>query len=98
MRRNVDAHGDDATTLASPAQADSRFIRTGGKPMTSSSDQRLQHLERLCGQLLAQNHRLIERNAKLLLEIQAFNCEGHVRLPLSNVARIPMPPRLHPVR
>lgn len=66
--------------------------------MTSSPDQRLQHLERLCGQLLAQNHRLIERNAKLMLEIQALDREGRVTLPLSNVARIPMPPRLHPVR
>ncbi|GGA38148.1 hypothetical protein [Dyella nitratireducens] len=67
--------------------------------MTSiSSEQRLQHLERLCGQLLAQNHRLIERNAKLLLEIQAMHREGSVTLPLSNVARIPLPPHLHPVR
>jgi hypothetical protein len=66
--------------------------------MTTLSEQRLQHLERLCGQLLAQNHRLIERNAKLVLEIQAMNREGQVTLPLSNVARMPLPPRLHPVR
>jgi hypothetical protein len=66
--------------------------------MTTLSEQRLQHLERLCGQLLAQNHRLIERNAKLVLEIQAMNREGRVTLPLSNVARMPLPPRLHPVR
>jgi hypothetical protein len=66
--------------------------------MTTSSEQRLQHLERLCGQLLAQNHRLIERNAKLMLQIQTMDREGNVTLPLSNVARIPLPPRLHPVR
>lgn len=66
--------------------------------MTTLSEQRLQHLERLCGQLLAQNHRLIERNARLVLEIQAMNREGQVTLPLSNVARMPLPPRLHPVR
>ncbi|HKT27430.1 hypothetical protein [Dyella sp.] len=64
---------------------------------TISSEQRLQHLERLCGQLLAQNHRLIERNAKLLLEIQAMHREGSVTLPLSNVARMPLTPRLHTV-
>ncbi|RUL77733.1 hypothetical protein [Dyella choica] len=66
--------------------------------MTSLSERRVQHLERLCGQLLAQNHRLIERNAKLMLEIQAMKHEGRVTLPLSNVARMPLPPRLHPVR
>lgn len=64
---------------------------------TIPSEQRLQHLERLCGQLLAQNHRLIERNAKLLLEIQAMHREGSVTLPLSNVARMPLTPRLHTV-
>lgn len=63
---------------------------------TISSEQRLQHLERLCGQLLAQNHRLIERNAKLALELQTIDREGGVRLPLSNVTRMPLPP--HPVR
>ena len=66
--------------------------------MTPLSEQRLQHLERLCGQLLAQKHRLIERNAKLMLEIQTMNREGQVTLPLSNVARIPLPPHLHSVR
>ncbi|GLQ87472.1 hypothetical protein [Dyella flagellata] len=66
--------------------------------MASLSEQRLQHLERLCGQLLAQNHRLIERNAKLLLQIQTMSRPGRSVLPLSNVARIPLPPRLHPVR
>jgi|GEM_PF-864425 len=65
--------------------------------MTSTSfEQRLQHLERLCGQLLAQNHRLIERNAKLLQELQAMHREGGVRLPLSNVTRMPLRP--HPMR
>lgn len=63
---------------------------------TISFEQRVQHLERLCGQLLAQNHRLIERNAKLALEIQAMHREGGVRLPLSNVTRMPLPP--HPLR
>lgn len=66
--------------------------------MTTQSEQRVRHLERLCGQLLAQNHRLIERNAKLVMEIRALNSEGRVTLPLSNVARIPQSPRLHPVR
>lgn len=63
-----------------------------------SSEQRLRHLERLCGQLLAQNHRLIERNAKLVVEIQALNREDRVTLPLSNITRMPLTPRLHPVR
>ncbi|HET7332090.1 hypothetical protein [Dyella sp.] len=66
--------------------------------MTILSEQRVRHLERLCGQLLAQNHRLIERNAKLVMEIRALNSEGRVTLPLSNVARIPQSPRLHSVR
>lgn len=66
--------------------------------MTALSEQRVRHLERLCGQLLAQNHRLIERNARLTLEIQALNREGSVTLPLSNVARIPLSPHLHSVR
>ncbi len=66
--------------------------------MTPVSEQRLRHLERLCGQLLAQNHRLIERNAKLVLQIQTLSREGGVMLPLSNVARIPLPPRLHSIR
>lgn len=65
---------------------------------TTSSEQRLRHLERLCGQLLAQNHRLIERNAKLMLQIQTLNREGNVTLPLSNVARMPLTPHLHSVR
>lgn len=63
-----------------------------------SSEQRLRHLERLCGQLLAQNHRLIERNAKLMMEIQTLNREDRVTLPLSNIARMPLSPRIHPVR
>lgn len=62
-----------------------------------SSEQRLRHLERLCGQLLAQNHRLIERNAKLSMEIQALHCEERVTLPLSNITRMPLSPRLHTV-
>ncbi|MFC3651433.1 hypothetical protein ACFONN_07770 [Dyella humi] len=69
--------------------------------MTSTydaSEQRLRHLERLCGQLLAQNHRLIERNARLIMEIQALNREDRVTLPLSNIARMPLSPHLHPVR
>jgi hypothetical protein len=66
--------------------------------MSVPSEQRLRHLERLCGQLLAQNHRLIERNAKLLMEIQTINREDRVTLPLSNVARMPLSPRPHPVR
>jgi hypothetical protein len=32
------------------------------------------------------------------MEIRALNSEGRVTLPLSNVARIPQSPRLHPVR
>ena len=66
--------------------------------MTSLPEQRVRQLERLCGQLLAQNHRLIERNAKLMMEIQAFHRESRATLPLNNVARIPLSPRLHPVR
>lgn len=69
--------------------------------MTSTydaSEQRLRHLERLCGQLLAQNHRLIERNARLIMEIKALNREDRVTLPLSNIARMPLSPHLHPVR
>lgn len=66
--------------------------------MTTLSEQRVQHLERLCGQLLAQNHRLIERNALLMMEIKTLNRESGVTLPLSNVARIPLSPRLYPVR
>lgn len=62
-----------------------------------SSEQRLRHLERLCGQLLAQNHRLIERNAKLSMEIQALHREERVALPLSNITRMPLSPRLHTV-
>jgi hypothetical protein len=62
-----------------------------------SSEQRLRHLERLCGQLLAQNHRLIERNAKLSMEIQALHREERVTLPLSNITRMPLSPRLHTV-
>lgn len=37
--------------------------------MKRLSEHRLRQLERLCGQLLAQNHRLIERNAELLIEM-----------------------------
>lgn len=66
--------------------------------MTTVFEQRVRHLERLCGQLLAQNHRLIERNARLKMEIQVLNREGRVTLPLSNVTRIPLSPRLHSIR
>ncbi|GLQ95013.1 hypothetical protein [Dyella acidisoli] len=66
--------------------------------MTTLSERRVRHLERLCGQLLAQNHRLIERNAQLMMEIQTLNRESGVTLPVSNVTRIPLSPRLHPVR
>ncbi|GAB2561923.1 hypothetical protein ISP15_10045 [Dyella jejuensis] len=63
--------------------------------MKNVSEQRLKQLERLCGQLLAQNHRLIERNARLLLEIQSLQQDDRLPLAPANVVTMTLQPRAH---
>lgn len=60
--------------------------------MKHTTEQRLRQLERLCGQLLAQNHRLIQRNAELLLEIHAYKRQSESRSQRDNVIAMPAKP------